>query len=331
MNTLNSNMTAQIFYLKKTIYESIINNLKYALYKLDLDNSTDSELPYDKLIIFITNIIDFIIEYIDSTDYNNDIIRNNLRKLLLGTKIKKMGKKGQKLIDEKQLIKSYSYLNCFFTRTNSNISNPNIYLLRKKVICYTKIKLAQLLIYYSLTGGKEAFIEKLIDNDFTTINLFIEILHHFDEMINNLENKRPELYSELNMQSSIENFSNKLIDFYAYEDDFRNMIELQVIFQLFILIKNFEEIYKYNQLTIFFRKNADNIENNSRDDNGEFNLRSKFSRSVYKFLQIIILKVEIKMDDEDEDEQSQFSDDSSDKEEDYTYTIRPKKKKIKIM
>ena len=54
---------------------------------------TNGELPYDKLIIFVTNIIDFIIEYIDSTDYNNDIIRNNLRKLLLGSKIKKASKK----------------------------------------------------------------------------------------------------------------------------------------------------------------------------------------------------------------------------------------------
>ena len=322
----HSDSAAQIIPLKKTIYESMINNLKYALYNLDLDNMTEGELPYDKLIIFITNIIDFLIEYIASTDDNNDIIRINLRKLLLGTKFKK--EKEYKMIEEKQKIKSYPYLNCFFNKIKPEINNSDSYLLRKKVICYTKIKLSQLLIYYSLTGGKEAFIEKLIENDFSTINLFIEILYNFHEMINHLENKKPELFDQLKMQTSVDEYANKLIEFYAYEEDFRNMIELQVIFDLFILIRIFEEIYKYNQLSIFFKKNYDNIENNIIDENGEFNLRSKFSRSIYKFLYIIILKVEIKMDEEDEEENMEFID-SENEEDDYVYEIKQTKRNKK--
>ena len=324
----NPNSLAQIFPLKKTIYESIINNLKFVLYKLDLDNMTEGELPYDKLIIFLTNIIDFIIEYIASTDDNNDIIRINLKKLLLGTKFKKTSKREPRIIEEKQKVKSYPYLNCFFTKIKPENNNTDSYLLRKKVICYTKIKLSQLLIYYFLTGGKEAFIEKLIDNDFSTINLYVEILHNFNEMINHLENKKPELIEQLKMQASVDEYANKLIDFYAYEEDFRNMIELQVIFNLFILIRIFEEIYKYNQLTNFFEKNKDNIENNKIDENGEFNLRSKFSRSVYQFLLIIILKVEIKMDEEDEEENIEFNDSENEDEvyiSNITQTKRSKK------
>jgi hypothetical protein len=323
----NSESSTQIIALKKTIYESLLNNLKYALYKLDLDNMTDSELPYDKLIIFISNIIDFIIEYIDSTDDNNDIIKMNLKKLLLGTKLKNKTKKEFRTIDEKQIIKAHPYLNCFFTKIKPERTNKDICLLRKKVISYTKIKLTQLLIYYSLTGGKEAFIDKLVQNDFSTINLFIEILYNFYELINHLENKKPELIAQLNMQSTVEEYSNKLIDFYAYEEDFRNMIELQVIFQLFILIKIFEEIYKHNQLSIFFRKNSDNIESNIINESGEFNLRSKFSRGVYKFLQIIILKVEVKMDEEDKEEQSEISESEND-DNDFIYKVnKPKKNK----
>ena len=321
-----SEASEQIIMLKKTIYESMINNLKYALYKLDLDNMSNSELPYDKLIIFITNIIDFIIEYIDSTDDNSDIIRKNLTKLLLGTKIKDKTKKELQTIDEIEIIKTHSYLNCFFTKIKPENSNKNMYLLRKKVICYTKIKLTQLLIYYSLTGGKESFIEKLVQHDFSTINLFLEILYNFYELINHLENKKPELINELNMQSTVERYSNKLIEFYAYEEDFRNMIELQVVFHLFILIKIFEEIYKHNQLTIFFKKNSDNIENSTIDESGEFNLRSKFSRSVYNFLKIIILKVEIKMDNEDKEEQNKYSD-REDEDNDFFYSKINKTKK----
>ncbi len=311
----------EIFVLKKTIYESIINNLKYALYKLDLDNMTDSELPYDKLIILITNIIDFIIEYIDSTDDNNDIIRTNLGRLLLGTKIKK----GYDLrtMDEKQIIKFSPYINNFFTKNKPNSTHKNKYLLRKKVICYSKIKLSQLLIYYSLTGGKEDFIENLVENDLSPILLFKEILYNFYEMINHLETKKPELIEQLNMQITVEDYSNKLIDFYAYEDDFRNMIELQVIFQLYILIKIFEEIYKHNQLIVFFKKNAENIEENILDESGDINLRSMFSHSVYNFLQIIILKVEIKMDEEDEDENNKYD---KDEEEDENNIYNPQQK-----
>lgn len=67
---------------RKALYSSIIDNLKYALYKLDLENIIDSELPYDKLIILISNYIDFIIEYISSTDENknNYIIRTFFKK-----------------------------------------------------------------------------------------------------------------------------------------------------------------------------------------------------------------------------------------------------------
>ena len=308
------NISSKIFILKKTIYESLINNLKYALYKLDLDIMTNSELPYDKLIIIVTNIIDFIIEYIDSTDDNKEIIRMNLRKLLLGTRTKKS------MIEERLAISSNSYLDCFFTKKKIENLDINKYLLRKRVICYTKIKLSQLLIYYSLTGGKikEKFIEKLVENDLSPIHLYSEILYNFYEMINHLEIKRPELIEQLNRQESIEDYSNTLIDFYTYEDDFRNMIQLQMIFQFFILIKIFEEIYKHNQLTVFLQKNEKSIEPKTFDENGEINLRSNFSYSVYKFLQIIILKVEIKMDDEDNDE----IDEDEDEEEDENFTFK---------
>ena len=322
-----NNNSPQIIELKKTIYDSIINNLKYALYKLDLDNFTDSELPYDKLIIFVTNIIDFIIEYIYSTDDNNDLIRTNFKRFLFGIKLKKpKNEKEPIIIDENIIIKTNAYLNSFFTKVKYEKRNKDIYLLRKKVICYTKIKLTQLLIYYSLTGGKEAFIEKLVENDFSTINLFNEILYNFDELLNNLEYRKPELIDQLKMQTNIDDYVNKLIDFYAYEEDFRNIIELQVVFQLFILIKIFEEIYKNNQLSTFFKKNIDNIEERTIDENGEFNLRSKFSRSIYEFLNFIILKVEVAMDDEDLDERYDFND-SENEDEEFIYKVNSKNRK----
>ena len=76
--------------IPKSIYDSLIINLKYALISLGMKNVIEGELPYDKLIISITNIFDFLIEYIESNEGNNEIIKNSLKSLLFGIKSKKM-------------------------------------------------------------------------------------------------------------------------------------------------------------------------------------------------------------------------------------------------
>ena len=293
----------------KTLYDTILINLKYALYKLDLENMIDSELPYDKLIIFVSNSIDFIIEYISSTHKNNNLINKHLLKFLLGhTKTLK------KSHDENSFIENGRYLKLYFSkRNNERINDGSFAVQRKKVICYTKIKLTQMIIYYLLTGGKDNFVETIEKNDFTTINLYSEILYNFNNLINHLELKNPELISKLNLEvDTVDEYTDKLINFYTYENDFRNMIELQLIFNYYILIKILEENYKYNHLNILFEKNKDNIDKNTFDVNGDFNLNSKFSKSVYKFLNIIILKVEIKMNDINDDNEEYNNDDEND-------------------
>ena len=324
----NEDLQSSSEIIKKTIYISLINNLKYALYKLDLENIIDSELPYDKLIIFITNVIDFIIEYISSTEENNVIIKLSLKKLFLGSKKKSLKKLGHNN-DEAFFVKNSKYLNLLFSKLRNQESNDyNFAIQRKKVICYTKIKLTQILIYYLLTGGKETFVENLVENGFTTINLYLEILYNFNDLINHLSVKNINLISQLNLQKSIDGYTNKLIEFYTYEEDFRNMIELLLIFDIYKLIKILDEIYKYNQLNDLFERNEDISEENTFDGNGEFNLSSKFSKSVYKFLNIIILKVEIKMDDEEKVENMEFNSDENEDWDDESPLYKNKNKEM---
>ena len=76
--------------ISNTIYDSLITNLKYALSSLDMKSLIDGEMPYDKLIISVTNIFDFLIEYIESEGDNNEVIKNSFRNLLFGIKKKKM-------------------------------------------------------------------------------------------------------------------------------------------------------------------------------------------------------------------------------------------------
>jgi len=74
--------------ITKTKYESVIYNLKRAFCLLDLENLINGEMPYDKLIIITTNFIDFLIEYIETTDDKIEIIDKNLGNLFFGIKTK---------------------------------------------------------------------------------------------------------------------------------------------------------------------------------------------------------------------------------------------------
>ena len=277
--------------ITRSIYSSVIINLKRALFLLDLNNVIDSEMPYDKLIILITNLIDFLIEYIETEDDKKIIIHNGMTELFFGIKENANNKESPyKNVDNKSCI------DIIFMRINSE-DNNKIYLLRKKVICYVKNKMIQLLIYYLLPGNKKSFVEHLLNKKCSPIELYLELLYHFNDLLKHLEIKNPTLISELNACKTDKSYVNKLISYYTYEKDFRDMIELPLILKLFILIKIYEDLY--DQLTL--KNNFEKMSNSKMDfEDNQLGLRSKFSYRIYQFLEIIILKVEIRPKEEKE-------------------------------
>ena len=72
--------------IDESIYTSMIRNLKVTFKLMEISNEINAELPYDKLIVLTTNIIDFLIEYIDTTDKNCVYIQNGIRNLFFGNK-----------------------------------------------------------------------------------------------------------------------------------------------------------------------------------------------------------------------------------------------------
>ena len=275
--------------ISRTIYESVILNLKRALFLLDLDNVVDCEMPYDKLIILITNLLDFLIEYIETEDDKKEIIHTNMSHLFFGTK-------SHNIESQYNAIDYKSCVDIIFMKIKQN-QNDKLYLLRKKVICYVKNKLLQLLIYYLLPGNKKPFVESLINKRCSPIELYLEILYHFNDLLKHLELKNPELIESLNACNTNKSYVNKLISFYTYEQDFRNMIELPVILKLFILIKIYEDLYGENVLKSNFEKIKKSKMEFEKDNLG---IRSKFSYRIHQFLEIIVVKVEIRQEEEKE-------------------------------
>ena len=80
-------------------------------------------MPYDKLIITITNIFDFLIEYIESEGQNNEIIKGSFRNLFFGKKIKinDFDKTNIDLLNEQQCI------NILFIKIEPEEHNNKLY------------------------------------------------------------------------------------------------------------------------------------------------------------------------------------------------------------
>ena len=71
---------------KFSIYKSMFSNLKIIFYLIEYKNPVDGELAFDKLCILSSNIIDFLIEFIDTKKSLTNIIDMNIENLFFGNK-----------------------------------------------------------------------------------------------------------------------------------------------------------------------------------------------------------------------------------------------------
>ena len=292
--------------IKHTIYESVIYNLRRVLMFIEMDNAVNAEMPCDKLIILCTNYIDFLIEYIETTEDKQYIIQNNFKRLFL-TKSKHDKENFLETIDQQCLI------DLLFIKLKPEKNSNKLYTIRKKVICYIKMKLLQLIISYLHTGGKDSTIDKLMSMKCSPLELYNEILYNFKELLFNLKLKNEALYKSLDKIKNDDKYVNKLLDYYAQESDFREIIELPLCLKYYILIKTYEDMYNQNVLKDVFEKmelNNDFSDNNNNtsttgdnviddDDENKWGINSHFSNKVHKFLESVVVKVEIRCQEEE--------------------------------
>ena len=261
----------QLVDAKCTIYETAIFNLKRIYHLMELNNLLEGESAFDKLCVLSTNIIDFIIEYIDTLEDLSYIIDNNMKNLFFGTE------------KDDKLLSGYSYMNkkgiipIFKMKINENFEEENEeylnkYKLRKIMLAYMKIKYFQLLKAYLQIGNKKDFVQILLAEHLGPIQLYGEILYYMKELINNLVYKDYEKYNSLLNIDGVGSYKDKLKNLYMFEEDFRTSVEISVIFQICIIIATLEETYKITMLRDHFELEQpqekkeqiffDNIDNN---------------------------------------------------------------------
>ena len=252
---LNKRRVVPLRSMDWTIYDSMIYNLRIIYHLMNLSTSIEGELAFDKLCILTSNIIDFLIEYIDTKKDLNYIIDNNIKDLFFGKH------NNYDIADTSKINKKGVF--SIFTLKIKNKSNEPIYQykLRKTMIAYMKIKYFQLLKAYLQIGNKEVFVHLIISNNLGPFDLLGEIIYYMKELINNLIFKNYNKYNHLLKIDDIQSYIEKLNDLYKYDDDFRTSIEMSVIFQITIIIAILEEKYKITMLKTFFKneKKKENI------------------------------------------------------------------------
>ena len=255
---------------KCTIYETAILNLKRIYHLMEFNNLLEGESAFDKLCVLTSNIIDFIIEYIDTLKDLTYIIDNNIKKLFFGNGEDDKNYTGYSYMDKKGIFP------LFTMRIKDDYGDDyeesfNKYKLRKTMMAYIKIKYFQLMKAYLLIGHKNEFIQILLKEHLGPIQLFGEILYYMKELINNLVFKDYVKYNHLLYIEDVNSYKDKLNELYMFEKDFRNSVEISLVFQICIIIAILEDTYKINMLRDHFRKELieEKKEQNSFKDNPE--------------------------------------------------------------
>ena len=237
---------------KYTIYETAIYNLKRIFHLMELNNLLEGEAGFDKLCVLSTNIIDFLIEYIDTLGDLTNIIDDNFKDLFFGTE--KCDK-----ITNLHNINNIGILPIFTMRIKDNYEyyneeSFNKYELRKTMLAYMKLKYFQLLKAYLQIGNKSEFVKLLLAGHLGPLQLYEEILYYMKELINNLVHKDYDKYNHLLNIDSATLYRNKLNELYMYEDEFRTSVEISVVFQISLVIETLQETYRITMLKDHFEK-----------------------------------------------------------------------------
>ena len=235
-----------------TIYQTAIYNLKRIFHLMELNNLLEGEAGFDKLCVLSTNIIDFLIEYVDTSSDLTYIIDKNFQDLFFGTE------KNYKIRNLSDMNK-IGIISIYTMKINESYDTDNEedferYKLRKIMIAYMKIKYFQLLKAYLQIGNKKEFVKLLLNAHLGPIQLYEEILYYMKELINNLVHKDYDKYNHLLVIDNVKSYKDKLKELYMFEDEFRTSVEISVIFQICIIIATLEEIYKITMLKDHFEK-----------------------------------------------------------------------------
>ena len=237
----------------KCIYESMIYNLRLIFHLMNLNNAIQGELAFDKLCVLTSNIVDFLIEFIDTKKNLEKVIDNYMESLFFGKEKYNEITSGNKFMKYKGVY-NIVLMKIIDEGKSEEEKDINKYRLRKTLLAYVKMKYFQLLNSYLLLGTKEDFIHLMLKYHLGPFELFDQIIYYMKELINRLVELNYKKYRHLLKINSVNSYVNELNDLYIFDEDFRGSLEMEVILKISLLLTIMEEFYKINMLKEYFKK-----------------------------------------------------------------------------
>ena len=260
------------FFTQDTFYRGFVQNLVYASQFMSSEKLTNYEMPYDKLVVLTSNLVDIIVEYMEVIPDMSGIVNNGMSQLLRDGFFNKLFLKID--IDSDELTQN------------------------SKIICLIKGKILDLLIAFLQNGDKKNEIRQYLKL-ISPSALFEQILHHFQAI-----SQIKQIHKELDNYYE-KKFVNTLINLYVYNKDFCDDMNLQLCFKMFILIKIYEDLYQIVTLEHTMEK-IKQMEIKRMPNLDIYGLNSKFAYKVRLFLEQLVLKVDIKRIKEDEEDECEI-------------------------
>ena len=258
-----------------SIFENVIISLKQTIIYLYQTKKILVELPSDRLIVLMSNLISFIIEYSVTLKEYSPILEEQINKLLF--------------IEPKMI-------------NVMKLKSPEDSIQRIKIVCLCKVQFLSLINTYLQNGKKFNTAKKLVEENFSPIEIYKEILYNFRLLIQNSFKIIPERMKVLNSKKNKDSFVDECIHLYIHESKFRDSLELLVCNNLYILIKIFEMKYSRKEVYSHFEKFEENFNSNhinlENDKDIDWTIDSIYAHIIYHFLEQIILYVEVRTDKE---------------------------------
>jgi hypothetical protein len=271
--------------LNFTFFDNIVSNLVSGFNRMNVEYFANGELTFDKLLVLMTNIVDFMVEYAqqefsevtEEKEDEDDVSQGKVLKYI-------------KLLFTKKIHKIL-FLNL---NSSDNETFPN----RKKILCYLKIKFISLIIAF--TQNKVNNI-KFILREYNPPTLFEEIIFNFNDLITAFIKKK-KLPKDI-YEYHHSNFLTLMTDLYIYDEDFRDSLQLTLCFKIYQLIKIFSDVYGLKSIKTHFEdidleaqeeQGRMKKEENSRNKKMDLSFNSPLAYKIFLFLEAVVVKVVIR-------------------------------------
>ena len=252
----------------KNIYESMIYYLRIIYHLMNLSNLVEGELAFDKLCVLTSNIIDFLIEFLDTKKNLEYVVDCYMKSLFFGDG------KYDDINNGNEYMKYKGVYEILLIKIKDDEKDIKKYLLRKTILAYIKMKYFQLINSYLILGGKNDFVETMLKKHLNPMDLFQQIIYYMKELINNYVNINYKKYKHLLIIDNVNYYIDELNDLYTYDEDFRSALEMEVILKISLLITIMKEFYKIDMLSELFNKKGNSLENKIINDDKEEDLDS---------------------------------------------------------